>query len=173
MTNKIKKIEEWFALLNKKGLLCENYNCKIMSAHSKKQLMDIVLDANGSSYLPEMSSKGYGLPYELICSSFAPYINGRYVAEYRNDKSHGYTSKLYCCYDEPEIVVDTTVCTILGYKGTIVVEKNNYAKIYIDKNCDVKIRLEDYAKANVEYWKGAKVEVVNNCERVRLTENGK
>ena len=41
MTNNIKKIEDWFALLNKKGLLCENYNSKIMSAHSKKQLMDI------------------------------------------------------------------------------------------------------------------------------------
>lgn len=154
------------------GLLCGVYTDKVNDAKSKKQLIDICFDANGINFLCEMQEKGMPLPYETICREFAPFINGRYVAEYRNEKGHGYTSKLYCCYDEPEIVVDTTVCAILGYKGTIVVEKNNYAKIYIDKNCDVKIKLSEYAKANVEYWKGAKVEVLGNYERIKLTENG-
>lgn len=171
MTNNIKKIEDWFALLNEKGLLCENYNSKAMSAHSKKQLMDIVLDANGCSYLQEMSSKGYGLPYEFICSSFASYINGRYIAEYKNEKGNGYTSKMYCCFDDDTILVDTTLCSVLGYTGRIVVAKNNFAKIYLDKNCDVQIELKDGARCIVEYWKGAKVEVLNMHDKAQLIEN--
>jgi hypothetical protein len=171
MTNNIKKIEDWFALLNEKGLLCENYNSKAMSAHSKKQLMDIVLDANGSSYLQEISAKGYGLPYEFICSSFASYINGRYVAEYKNEKGNGYTSKMYCCFDEDTILVDTTLCSVLGYTGRIVIAKNNFAKIYLDKNCDVQIELQDGARGIIEYWKGAKVEVLNMHDKVQLIEN--
>lgn len=171
MTNNIKKIEDWFALLNEKGLLCENYNSKAMSAHSKKQLMDIVLDANGSSYLQEMSAKGYGLPYEFICSSFASYINGRYVAEYRNEKGNGYTSCMYCCFGGEKINVDTTLCSVLGYTGRIVIAKNNFAKIYLDKNCDVQIELQDGARCIVEYWKCAKVEVLNMHDKVQLIEN--
>ena len=167
------KTRDWLNTIMNEGLLCGAYTDKVNEAKSKKQLADICLDANGINFLCEMQEMGMPLPYETLCKEFAPFINGNYTAEFRNEKSHGYTSKMYCCYNEPEIFVDTTVCTILGYNGTIVVEKNNYAKIYIDKNCNVKIRLEDYAKANVEYWKGAKVEVVNNCERVRLTENGK
>lgn len=167
------KTKDWLDTIMNAGLLCGTYMGKVSDAKSKKQLIDICFDANGINFLCEMQEKGVPLPYETICSEFAPFINGKYVAEYRNEKSHGYTSKLYCCYNEPEIKVDTTVCTILGYKGTVVVEKNNYAKIYIDKNCDVKIKLEDNAKANVEYWKGAKVEVVGDFERVKLTENGK
>ena len=167
------KTKDWLNTIINAGLLCGTYTGKVNDAKSKKQLIDICFDANGINFLCEMQEKGMPLPYETICSEFAPFINGRYVAEYRNEKSHGYTSKLYCCYNEPEIVVDTTVCTVLGCSGTIVVAKNNYAKIYIDVNCDVKIKLEDCAKANVEYWKGAKVEVVGDFERVKLTENGK
>lgn len=163
---------DWLNKIMNAGFLCGAYTNKVNDAKSKKQLIDVCFDANGINFLCEMQEKGVPLPYETICREFASYINGRYVAEYRNEKGHGYTSKLYCRYNEPEIVVDTTVCSILGYKGTIVVAKNNYAKIYIDKNCDVKIKLEEYAKANVEYWKGAKVEVLGNCERVKLTENG-
>ena len=166
------KTKDWLHEIMNAGLLCGSYIDKVNDAKSKKQLMDIALDANGSSYLQEMSSKGYGLPYEFICSSFAPYINGRYVAEYRNEKGNGYTSTLYCCFSGEKINVDTTLCSVLGYTGRIVVTKNNFAKIYLDKNCDVQIQLQDGAKANVEYWKGAKVEVVGNYERVKLTENG-
>lgn len=151
------KTKDWLHEITNAGLLCGSYIDKVNDAKSKKQLIDICFDANGINYLCEMQEKGLPLPYETICNEFAPFINGRYVAEYRNDKSHGYTSKLYCCYNEPEIFVDTTVCTILGYNGTIVVEKNNYAKIYIDKNCNVTITLEDGSRAIVEYWEGATV----------------
>ena len=168
---KIENITDWIEILNKNGLLCGNYNDKTLSAHSKKQLMDIVLDANGSSYLQEMSAKGYGLPYEFICNSFASYINGRYVAEYKNEKGNGYTSMLYCCFSGEKINVDTTLCSVLGYTGRIVVTKNNFAKIYLDKNCNVQIQLQDGARCIVEYWQGAKVEVLNMHDKVQLIEN--
>lgn len=156
MTKKIEKITDWFALLNKNNLLCSEYNKKAINAKSKKQLMDLILDSNGISYLQEMDSKGCGLPYEFICTQFAPYINGRYIAEYGNTNK-SYTSALYCCFDEDTIIVDTTLCSVLGYTGRIVVAKNNFAKIYLDKNCNVTIELEDGAKAIVEYWKGSTI----------------
>jgi cytochrome c oxidase assembly protein Cox11 len=157
MTEKMEKITDWFALLNQNNLLCSEYNKKVINAKSKKQLMDLVLDANGSSYLQEMDSKGCGLPYEFICTQFAPYINGRYIAEYSNTNKSSYTSALYCCFSGEKINVDTTLCSVLGYSGTIVVKKNNFAKIYLDKNCNVTITLEDGARCVVEYWKGATV----------------
>ena len=168
---KIENITDWIEILNKNGLLCGNYNDKALSAHSKKQLMDLVLDSNGSSYLQEMSAKGYGLPYEFICTQFAPYINGRYIAVYGNTNKSSYTSALYCCHDKETIFVDTTLCSVLGYTGRIFVAMNNFAKIYLDKNCDVQIELQDGARCIVEYWKGAKVEVLNMHDKVQLIEN--
>ena len=49
--------------------------------------------------------------------------------------------------------------------------KNNFAKIYLDKNCDVQIQLQEGARAIVEYWQGAKVEVLNMHDKVQLIEN--
>lgn len=163
---------DWLNEIISKELMCDEYVNKVGDARSKKQLMDYVLDAKGSEWFQEMEAKGCGLSYEEITKSFASYINGRYVAEYRNEKGNGYTSTLYCCFSGEKINVDTTLCSVLGYTGRIVVTKNNFAKIYLDKNCDVQIQLQDGAKANVEYWKGAKVEVLGNYERVKLTENG-
>jgi hypothetical protein len=130
------------------------------------------LDANGANFLMEMQEKGAPLPYETITTEFGAYINRRYIAEYKNEKGNGYTSCMYCCYDGCTINVDTTICTVLGYNGTINIVKNNYAYIVLDKNCDVKISLEDGAKAKVEYFNGAKVEVLGNDERVKLVKNG-
>lgn len=166
------KTKDWLHEITNAGLLCGSYIDKVNDAKSKKQLIDICFDANGINYLCEMQEKGMPLPYETITKEFASYINGRYVAEYRNEKGNGYTSTLYCCFSGEKINVDTTLCSVLGYTGRIVVTKNNFAKIYLDKNCDVQIQLQDGAKANVEYWKGAKVEVLGNYERVKLTENG-
>lgn len=166
------KTKLWLEDIIEKGLLCGNYTDKVNDAKSKKMLFDLCCDANGCSYLCEMQAKGMPLPYEVITKEFGSYINSRYIAEYKNEKGNGYTSCMYCCYDGDTINVDTTICTVLGYAGVINVVKNNYAYIVLDKNCDVKISLEDGAKAKVEYWKGAKVEVLGNYERVNLIENG-
>lgn len=163
--------KEWINKVIDSGALCANYTDKVNDAKSKRELMQIVLDPNGVSYLMKMQSQGLALPYETIVKTFGSYINGRYVAEYKNEKGNGYTSKIYCCFDEDTILVDTTLCSILGYKGTIVIDKNNFPKIYLDKNCDVKIVLGDGIRAIVEYWKGAKVVVMGNYDKVELIEN--
>lgn len=165
------KTKEWLQEITDKKHLCDAYTAKLCASHSKKQLMDLVLDANGVNFLMEMQEKGLPLPYETICKDFGSYINGRYVAEYRNEKGNGYTSVLYCCHDRETIFVDTTLCSVLGYVGRIVIAKNNFAKIYLDKNCDAQIELQDGARCIVEYWKGAKVEVLNMNDKVQLIEN--
>ena len=78
---------------------------------------------------------------------------------------------LFCCFSVEKINVDTTLCWVLGYTGRIVIAKNNFAKIYLDKNCVVQIELQDGGRAIVEYWKGAKVEVLNMHDKVQLIEN--
>lgn len=167
----INNFKEWVALLKKNGLLCDMYSEKVDNAKSKLELVRYCLDANGVNFLQEMQSEGHALPYETINKLFRAYINGRYVAEYRNEKGNGYTSCLYCCHERETIFVDTTLCSVLGYTGRIVVAKNNFAKIYLDKNCDVQIELQDGARCIVEYWKGAKVEVLNMHDKVQLIEN--
>lgn len=165
------KTTEWLNNIIENGALCGNYTDKVNEAKSKLQLFRLCCDANGANFLMEMQEKGMSLPYETITKEFASYINGRYIAEYKNEKGNGYTSCLYCCHDRETIFVDTTLCSILGYTGRIVIAKNNFAKIYLDKNCDVQIELQDGARAIVEYWKGAKVEVLNKHDKVQLIEN--
>lgn len=165
------KTTEWIENIIENGALCGNYTDKVNDAKSKLQLFRLCCDANGANFLMEMQEKGMELPYEVITTDFASYINGRYIAEYRNEKGNGYSSCLYCCHDRDNIFVDTTLCSVLGYIGRIVIAKNNFAKIYLDKNCDVQIELQDGSRAIIEYWKGAKVEVLNMHDKVQLIEN--
>lgn len=151
------KTSEWLSNIIENGALCGNYTDKVNEAKSKLQLFRLCCDANGANFLIEMQEKGMPLPYETITKEFASYINGRYVAEYKNEKGNGYDSMLFCCFSGEKINVDTTLCSVLGYTGRIVVTKNNFAKIYLDKNCNVTIALEDGAKAIVEYWKGSTI----------------
>lgn len=168
------KFKEWLDRIIDAGLLCGAYQSKTLDAKSKKHLMDIVLDANGLSYLCEMQSKGYALPYETILREFGNYVNGRYVAEYRNEKGNGYTSTIYCCYAESdEIHISTTCTTILGCKSKVVVAPYDYVQIYADKECELDIICGTMAKVKIDYWRGAKINVVKSDEsnRVELKEH--
>ena len=165
------KTTEWIENIIENGALCGNYTDKVNDAKSKLQLFRLCCDSNGANFLMEMQEKGLPLPYETITTDFDSYINGRYVAEYKNEKGNGYDSMLFCCFSGEKINVDTTLCSVLGYTGRVVIAKNNFAKIYLDKNCDVQIELQDGARCIVEYWKGAKVEVLNMHDKVQLIEN--
>lgn len=167
------RFKEWINEIIKSGLLCSSYTDKVEEAKSKTRLLDIVLDANGSSWLPEMDSKGMPLPYETILREFKPYINGKYVGRYYK---HGgkivYTSSIYCCFsDSSNINIETTLTTILGCKSNIMVKENDFVKLYVDKNCEITINCPLSSRCIVEYWKGAKIEVNGNYDRVELIEN--
>ncbi len=150
--------EDWINDIIGKGILCEGYTDKLTQSHSKLQVMRIVLDANGISWLPEMDSKGYPLPYDTILREFKNYINGNYVAEFYNERGNGYTSALYCCFsDSNEIDVNTTLAVFLGCSNvTLSIAENHIAHIYLDKNCDVNVVCPETSKVIIDYWDGAK-----------------
>lgn len=151
--------KEWVSLLKKNGLLCDMYSEKVDNAKSKLELVRCCLDANGVNFLQEMQSEGFALPYEIINKLFRAYINGRYIAEYNNGKGNGYTSCIYCCFDESDIEIKTTLTTVLGCTCDVWVGKNDFVKIYADKNCKLMIHCNETSRCIVEYWDGAIVEV--------------
>ena len=149
--------DEWVNTAIESGCMCEGYSNMVSSAKSKLQMMRIVLDANGIGYLQEMQGKGHGLPYETILSELKRYINGNYIAEFRNERGNGYTSTMYCCYsDGNRIDVVTTLATFLGCSNVeLHIAENNFAHIYLDKNCDVSIHCPISARCIIDYWDGA------------------
>ena len=151
--------EEWINKVIQSGNLCSGYSNKVSSSKSKLQIVRIVLDANGVSYLPEMDEKGFPLPYDTILREFKNYINGNYIAQFSNDKGHGYSSSIYCCYSEGnEIHVNSTLSTYLGCSNvTLKINENDFVHLYIDKNCDLSIDCPESSKCLVDYWEGAKI----------------
>ncbi len=146
------KYSEWISKVIQTGNLCGNYTDKVMSAKSKKQVLDICLDSNGVSFLPQMQEKGMPLPYETIAKEFANYINGKYIAEFRNEKGNGYTSCIYCCYDEHDITIKTTLTCIMGGSHYIHIQENDFVKIYADNNTNLVITCPDSSRCIVETW---------------------
>lgn len=162
----------WIRNLISTGNLCGGYSDKVERAKSRLSLFEIACDANGISYLCEMDSKGFPLPYEIILRDFKSYINGRCKPVFKNDKGNGYTSAIYCCYSDDSFVnVDTTLSCFLGCKLELNIMENDFVKIYADKNCELKINCPKNAACIVEYWKGAKVEIDGNYDKVELIEN--
>lgn len=164
------KFEDWIKQVISSGNLCNGYEDKVSRAASRKQLIDIVCDANGISYLCEMNSAGYPLPYEVICNEFKYYINGKYKAEFVNEKGNGYTSSIYCCYNG-ELEIDTTLICLLGCNITnLKIKENGFARIYMDKNCIIDMEVPPTSLCIVEVWgdsqvywnEGAKVELINH-----------
>lgn len=163
--------ENWISNIIESGNLCSGYADKVLKAQSKLQIVRTVLDANGCSWLQEMDKKGMPLPYSVILSEFKNYINGNYIAEFRNERGSGYSSAIYCCFsDGNRIDVTTTLLTMLGCGGGIElhIAENNFCHIYLDRNCDVKIFCPESARVIVDMWEGAKCSVHGNEEKVLI-----
>lgn len=163
--------ENWISNIIESGNLCSGYTDKVLKAQSKLQIVRTVLDANGISWLQEMAAKGMPIQYRIILSEFKNYINGNYIAEFRNERGSGYSSAIYCCFsDGNRIDVTTTLLTMLGCGGGLElhIAENNFCHIYLDRNCDVKIFCPDSARVIVDMWKGAKCSVHGNEDRVLI-----
>lgn len=158
--------ENWINELYSNGMLCAEYKDKIDIAKSNKQLVDIVMDANGMSFLPEMLSKGIPLSYDLITSRFAPFINGKYTGHIKNDKGHEYTSAIYCGYIGDIDNASTTLLTLLGCSCVVNISPNAFVHIYVDGNSSVQVNCPDTAKAIVEYWGNAGVVSFGNVKYI-------
>lgn len=152
------KFKEWLDRIIDAGLLCGAYQDKTLDAKSKKHLMDVVLDSNGVSYLCEMQAKGYPLPYETILREFGNYINGRYIAEFKNDKGNGYTSTIYCCYSDTDTIeIKTTATTILGCKSKVRIAENTFVVIYADTNCELEVMCPESSRVSLHCYGDAKI----------------
>ena len=138
--------------------LCNEYKDKALHATSKVQLMRLAMDANGASYLCEMQAKGIPLSYDVIINKFGSYINGRYIAEFKNERSNGYTSSIYCHFSDPNrIDVQTTLCTLLACKSDVYIGDNDFVRLYVDSNCELSIHCPISSRCIVEYWGDAKI----------------
>jgi hypothetical protein len=109
--------------------LCSEYSAKVDKAASKKQMLDIALDSNGISYIAESVAKGWGLTVDYIYSTFAPFINGRYIHH-----GNAYTTTLYCKSDN--VTVSSTAALILECNGEI--HSDRICELHI-ANSNVKI----------------------------------
>lgn len=163
----VNSFEEWIGKLTEAGLLCGDYVDKVDNAMSNKQIVDIGMDANGISYLPEMSSKGMPLPYDIITSRFSNFINGRYVCHTKSRNGNEYTSALYCKYAGDIDDADTTLLTLLGCSCTVNIAENAFVRIYVDSNSAVQVNCPESAMAIIEYWGDAEVSASGKVKKIK------
>ena len=166
----VKSLKEWISLLCDNNLLCDAYKNKFERSHTKSSIMNLCLDANGISFLCEMSYKGYELPYDVIKREFGRYINGAYVSSHVNEVSHvSYTGSIYCCYKD-DIHVNTTCVSLLGCECDVYVDEYDYVRIYIDKNSIIRVHCPKSATCQIVTYGGVS-EDVNKFSNVVITKN--
>lgn len=141
------------------GKVCDHYLSSLREASSLKAVMDILMDVNGLDWLSRNSViDSLDLRDELynLCPKF---INGRYIAEYKNAGGNGYTTSLYVGphkwgeyqseEDYMQIEAKSTIVCLLRAHGQIAIPKNSFAEIYADSDTFVLLRLEKDAKCIV------------------------
>lgn len=146
--------KEWLEIVKDKGLICDRYLPMVLSARSRKQYMDAVLNINGMAFLCDMRLMGHGLSNEAICDEFKSYINGRYIKTTYNE--HGsYTSTMYCCVSRPsEVTVNTTLVGFFGCNCIVRVPKNTVCQIQLDNESTIELYVQPGAKCYVDVWRG-------------------
>jgi len=153
---------KWYRLAIGTGQIPEVVADRFRSIKDNRELFMVMCDANGSSLLQEIQARGVVLPLDKIKNELHAFVNGRYVCEYVGLSGDViYNSKMYVGYGE-DIVADTTLLSLLDCKCEVRVPKNCFATITLDKDCDVKINIEDYGHVNIKAHKDAKYTVIGN-----------
>lgn len=154
------KVQDWLKALIKKGLVCKEYSLKIVQATSKAKMVDVLLDANGITFLCEMCSKGYVLPYETIIKEFKGFLNGNYVAVYKGEGGVCYDSCFYCCYSEGKSInIKTTQTLFLGCNLDVYIKENDFVKLVVDRNSKIKVHCPKTSRCTIDCWKGSEIKV--------------
>ena len=147
------KVSEIIELALERGDVCGTYSSNLRNASNLKEVMDIVMDANGLEWMAS-TKKDLGeldLRDKLLvhCPQF---INGRYKAEFKNDLGNGYTSMLYVGghdYKEMHIEAQSTILCLLRVHGEVTIPRNAFVSLHIDNDSGVRLRLEKNAKCIV------------------------
>lgn len=93
---------------------------------SKKALVDFALGSWGCDYLATAICQGWGIAPEVIAKDFAAFNNGKYT---RNKDC--YTSQMYCLPEGKHISINSTLTLVIGFDGTIDIEKHAVCEIYL------------------------------------------
>lgn len=120
--------------------LCEIYKKKWDECESKKELIDMALDANGIEYLADFFSFGWGLSPEYILKEFHDYINGAYQRS-----SNGYTGELFVL-NKKTISVRSTLNLLVECDCTVIVPASVVCKIYV---CGGSVTIENHGVVDV------------------------
>lgn len=142
-------IGEWLERIIGDGILCDEYVRKYRRAYGKRDLMDIVLDANGMSFLQEMGRRGYVLGYDEIMGEFGCYLNGGYISH----NADGYSGEAYCCH-EGDIEVRATMTLVLGCRCRIRVGEYVRVMIYVDGGSEVDVDVGKGSVCRIYNWGG-------------------
>lgn len=170
------KIKDWIESVSRSGMVCPDYMRKLSAASTKEDMFRVLCDANGGSWLFEMHAKGVPLPIDDFCKEFANYLDGKRVIEY----PQGYTSKFYCRsfgvfseeYGEMmPIIADTTLLYLLECKISVSVPKNEYPSIILSNGSNADVVLGEGSRANIELYGDARVNLVGDTTKVRITKH--
>ena len=161
-------IKDWIENMSRSGLVCSDYMRKISAADSREDIFRVLCDANGGNWLFEQHAKGLPLPIDDFCKEFANYLNGKRVMEY----TQGYTSKFYCRPTDIDIDADTTLVYLLECMDMeVYVPKNKYPSVILSDGSQCDLVLGENARANVDLYGDASVNVVGDMSRVRITKH--
>lgn len=122
---------------------------------SNKQRIDLALSARGLGYVAKAVAEGWGISPDEICSTFAPFNNGKYV----RDLGDGYTSALYCGEDTNEIFATETALLVIDFVGDIYIPENRICEIHLVNS---KCYIVSKGKANVYVYGDTKI--INESE---------
>jgi hypothetical protein len=160
-------VKDWIETMSRLGLVCSDYMRKISAADSREDIFRVLCDANGGNWLFEQHAKGLPLPIDDFCKEFFNYLNGKRVMEYQQ----GYTSKFYC-RSLDDIDADTTLVYILECMDTeVYVPKNKYPSVILSDGSQCDLVIGEGARANVDLYGDASVNVIGDMSRVRITKH--
>lgn len=163
--------KDWLEIVNNEGLICERYLPLVNAARSRKQYMDIVLDANGMAFLCDMSLRGHKLPYEVIRREFWAYLNGRYIHS-KASISGTYTAAMYCGVETPSsITVNTTLTGFFGCNCDVFVPDNMVCQIYVDNGTAINLKVSQDSTCHVCVWNGGDVKCANTSNIIMKHKN--
>lgn len=156
---------EYITLINNDHRLCSEYQKKLSSARSKKQIFELIADSNGMTFFQNLNKVGMETPYDDICRFFKNYINGLYKPKFEVEDGC-YTSAVYCKHTD-DILADTTQLSLLSCQCKVVVPKNHYVSLYPDKNSEIVIDNKGFG-VNVFMTEGASVKTINGASTVKM-----
>lgn len=147
----MQELFEWLNRVKDNGLLCRYGVERIPEFTSKKSIVDAFLNAKGVGFLCEMERAGLPLDYSLIQQHFSSFMNGKYISTQKAKNSIEYSSEFWCKYSG-DIVVGSTLVTLLGVRGEVYIEENSAVTLYVDKHCDIIISCPESSVVVCEYW---------------------